>query len=372
MNERDRLQELRKYKVLDTPPEEELDDIAEIASAICDTPISLISFVDEKRQWFKAKKGLVVQETPRSDSFCQHALQSPQEVLVVQDPLADERFKDNPLVLGDPHIRFYAGAPLQTPRGQVLGTLCVIDNKAHEITENQKKALMLLAKRTVSYLETRRLLLEQGNKIELSATRLKRLSDLMPGVMYQYEIAPDGRESFPFVSKGITSLHPSLSPEKLKANPETAFCVIHPEDIASVRASIQTSFRYLTNWSQEYRVRQDDGTLTWYWGNAKPERRNDGTVVWYGTLQNITERKEYIKTLEQILFDISHTLRRPVATMLGLTSVIETQSLNEETFRTFAGHLKTVSEEMDWHIKKLNQMYLKIQSTIMSRTQLGE
>ena len=116
MNEQNRLQELKSYKILDTLPEKELDELAEIASVICDTPISLVSFIDEKRQWFKARKGIEAQETPREDAFCQHTLQTPKEVLVVNDPLNDERFKNNPLVLGNPHIRFYAGAPLETPR----------------------------------------------------------------------------------------------------------------------------------------------------------------------------------------------------------------------------------------------------------------
>lgn len=367
MNEQYRLTDLRDYRILDTPPEQELDEIAELASAICDTPISLISFVDENRQWFKARKGLAATETPRSDSFCQHALQTPQEVLVVRDPLGDARFKDNPLVLDDPHIRFYAGAPLETPQGNVLGTLCIIDNQPRDITENQKRALKLLAKKTMDYLETRKLLIEQGDQIELSARRLKRLSDLTPGVIYQYEIASDGRESFPFVSKGVTAIHPTLSPKKLRTHPEEAFRVIHPDDLASVRASIRQSRTNLTNWSKEYRVVSANGESVWYWGNAKPEQKDDGTVVWYGTLQNISERKDYVKTLEQILFDISHTLRRPVATMLGLTNMIETQSLDEATLRTFAKHLKTVSEEMDCHIKKLSQAYSEIQLRMMSR-----
>lgn len=372
MNEQRRLSDLKSYNVLDTSPEKELDEIVEIASAICDTPICLISFVDEHRQWFKSKKGLDAKQTPRSDSFCQHALQTPQEVLVVQDPLRDVRFKDNPLVLGNPHIRFYAGAPLETSRGNVLGTLCVIDDKPREISDNQKKALQLLAKKTMDYLETRRLLIKQGNKIELSATRLRRLSDLTPGVVYQYEVAPDGRASFPFVSKGVTSIHSKLSPRKLKTDPEALFSVIHPGDLASVRESIEQSRIHLTNWNQEYRVLSDNGRLCWYWGNAKPEKKADGTVVWYGTFQNITQRKDYTKTLEQILFDISHTLRRPVATMLGLTNIIETQSLEEGTLREFVGHIQTVSQEMDLHIRKLNDAYLDIQSAIANHEQSTE
>ena len=360
MNEQNRLLELQEYRILDTSPEKELDELAEIASAICDTPISLVSLVDDKRQWFKAKKGVAVQSTPREDAFCQYALQNSKEVLVVDDPLHDKRFKNNPLVTGDPNIRFYAGAPLETPRGNVLGTLCVIDNKPRNISENQKKALKLLAKKVMDYLEVRKLLIQQSGIIELSASRLKKLSDQVPGAIYQFEMTPNGEMSFPFVSEGITTIHPSLDPKKLKDNPEILFDVIHPDDVVSVRKSVQTSFLNLTIWRIEYRVVSDDGNISWYWGNAKPEKQNDGTVVWYGTFQDITERKEYTKTLEQILFDISHVMRRPVTTMLGLTAVFQIDELDKESLKECIDHMKTVSEEMDKYTQKLNQYYSEI------------
>lgn len=147
MNEYLRLQELESYHIMDTLPDNELDELVEIAAAILDTPISLISLVDSERQWFKVNKGLEARQTPRQDAFCQHALHNPKEVLVVEDPLTDERFRENPLVLGDPNIRFYAGAPLESPNGQVLGTLCVIDNKPRKISNQQKKLCSSLRKK---------------------------------------------------------------------------------------------------------------------------------------------------------------------------------------------------------------------------------
>ncbi len=243
MDEQHRLLELNGYKILDTLPEKELDEIAEIASVICDTPVSLITLMDDKRQWFKARKGLEMPETSREYAFCQYALQYPQEVLVVDDPLHDERFQDNPFVVGEPNIRFYAGAPLATSTGQVMGTLCVIDDKPRNITESQKEALKLLARRVMSHLETRKLLSERDDHLELSATRLKKLSDQAPGAIFQFEMTPNGQQSFTFVSQGISEIHPSLSPEKLKENPEIAFAVIHPDDIAPFRESILASYR---------------------------------------------------------------------------------------------------------------------------------
>ena len=360
-NERDRLSKLREYRILDTSPERELDEIAEIASAICNTPISLVSLVDEKRQWFKANKGLNVPETPREHSFCQFALHHPADVLVVDDPLNDERFSDNPLVLGDPRIRFYAGAPLRTPEGYVLGTLCIIDKKKRTISEGQKNALKLLAQKAINFLETRKLLIEQSHKIELNASLLKKLSDLAPGAIYQYEVTADSRSSFAFVSQGVTALHSNLSPEALQANPTLIFDVIHPDDRDAVRESMQASLLNLTVWSQEYRLIDDEKSIKWCLGSAKPEMKANGTVVWYGTVQDITERREYTEMLEQILFDLSHTMRRPVATMLGLTAHVERTDLDAKGLKELAGHLKAVSEEMDAHIKKLNGAYSKVQ-----------
>ena len=367
MTEQARLQELNKYRILDTLPEKELDELTEIASAICDTPISLLSLVDENRQWFKAAKGLNIKETPRSDAFCHHALQNPKELLIVDDPLNDERFKSNPLVLGDPSIRFYAGAPLETPGGKVLGTLCIIDNKPRVITDAQKMALMLLAKKIMLYLEARRIMVEQEDKIEVSAALLKKLTDQAPGSIFQLEMTPDGRLMFPFVSKGMFDIHPSLDPKMLKADASIAFTVVHPDDLEMVQTSLQESAQNLTNWNVEYRVISEDGDYHWHWANANPEKRADGSIVWYGTFQDINERKEYIQTLEQILFDISHVMRRPITTMLGLTAAINKDNLDEQTFKKIISHIRSVSEEMDQYTKKLNEVYYERKSKISGK-----
>lgn len=220
MSEQARLQELYDYRILDSAPDKELDELAEIASAICDTPISLLSLVDKSRQWFKAKVNFETFETPRDSAFCQHAIQSPSEVLVVEDPLNDERFKDNPLVLGNPNIRFYAGAPLQTRNGYVLGTLCVLDNKPRTLSEAQKRALMLLANKAIDYLETRKLLIEQGENLASNSSMLIKLSEQAPGAIYQLEMKPNGKMSFPFISQGMKEVHPYFNLDELKINPE--------------------------------------------------------------------------------------------------------------------------------------------------------
>ncbi len=154
-NEEARIVALDKYAILDTEPERSFDDLTLLASYVCKTPIALISLVDEDRQWFKSRVGIDASETSRDIAFCSTAiLQS--DVFVVPDALADERFRDNPLVVSDPHIRFYAGAPLINEEGYALGTLCVVDRAPRELAPEQKEALKALGRLVLAQLEFRR------------------------------------------------------------------------------------------------------------------------------------------------------------------------------------------------------------------------
>jgi PAS domain S-box-containing protein len=153
-NESERLAALRRYEILDTPPESEFDDLTRLAAQICDAPIALISLVDADRQWFKSKQGLDANETPRELAFCAHAVHSG-ELLEVPNATEDERFRDNPLVTGEPDIRFYAGTPLVTGAGLSLGTLCVIDRTPRHLTPQQREALATLGRQVVRQLDLR-------------------------------------------------------------------------------------------------------------------------------------------------------------------------------------------------------------------------
>lgn len=154
-NEVKRLKVLWQYDVLDTVPEEVFDDLADLAAHICEAPVAMISLVDENRQWFKARVGTSTKETSRDISFCAHAILN-DGLLVISDATKDPRFNDNPMVTGPQKIRFYAGAPLVTPDGHALGTLCVLDKQPRKLRSEQLEALRVLAHHVVSQLELRR------------------------------------------------------------------------------------------------------------------------------------------------------------------------------------------------------------------------
>jgi GAF domain-containing protein len=177
-NEELRLKALRELEILDTEAEESFDDLTRLAVYICKTPIALITLIDSDRQWFKSRIKLSESETSRNISFCAHAILQPGTMLV-PDALIDERFKDNPLVVSEPKIRFYAGAPLTTEEGFKLGTLCVIDQVPRELTAGQIAALKTLSHQAMTLLELRRDLMNSNRALEAEKKKTKARGDTL-------------------------------------------------------------------------------------------------------------------------------------------------------------------------------------------------
>ncbi len=189
-DEAGRVQALMDYAVLDTAPEQVFDDLVKLASDICETPIALMSLVDPTRQWFKASVGLPAKETSRDIAFCSHAILE-NGILEVQDTLLDPRFRDNPLVEQDPNIRFYAGAPLITPDGYKIGTLCAIDCRPKVLDYKQKVALRTLSQAIMSQLELRKSM-QQLRKKEAEVEAQNQMLECISRVQSNYinSVAP--------------------------------------------------------------------------------------------------------------------------------------------------------------------------------------
>lgn len=174
-NEVSRLEALERYRILDTAPERAYDDITQLASFICGVPIAWVSLVGADRQWFKSRVGIEMEETLREEAFCAYTILE-HGVMEVEDATRDQRFADNPLVLGNPHIRFYAGAPLVTAEGLSLGSLCVVDRHPRKLSREQKSSLESLARLVMNNLEFRRVAGELADAV----SRINVLHGMLP------------------------------------------------------------------------------------------------------------------------------------------------------------------------------------------------
>jgi len=222
-NEAGRLDALKTYHILDSLPEKEFDRITELASIICNTPISLVSLVDENRQWFKSVVGLSVSQTPRDIAFCHHAIKG-SGIYEVEDAFQTDIFRENPLVTGDPHIRFYSGAPLVDSMGHALGTLCVIDTVPRKLSEEQRRALTLLSAEVTELISQRR------KKEELK--HFEKLFNLSNDIIciagldgYFKKVNPAFNEMLGY-EEGVLLKTPFLE-------------MLHPDDVAGTKAEME-------------------------------------------------------------------------------------------------------------------------------------
>lgn len=325
-DDEDRLESLRAYDILDTPPEAAFDDIAALAARICEAPVALVSLVDRDRQWFKARVGLDVTETPRPRSFCDHAIHG-DALMVVEDATKDPRFVDNRMVTEAPGIRFYAGALLRSPKGLPLGTLCVIDfvPRPDGLTPLQVEALTVLGRQVETLLELRRAAREatrrdtelaQANRAaDDSDARFRVLADSMPQMVWS--TLPDGFHDYynarwyEFTGVPVGS-----------TDGEAWNGMFHPDDQERAWARWRHSLETGELYEIEYRLRRADGIYRWTLGRAAPIRDDQGRITrWFGTCTDIDDLKRMEQGKELLSQELSHRIKNIFAVVSALIAL---------------------------------------------------
>jgi len=288
-DEPERLRALEELDVLDSAPDAEFDALAAAAALVCDVPISLVSLVDDERQWFKANVGLPgVTQTSREVAFCAHAILQ-DDIFEVPDASADRRFAANPLVTGDPDIRFYAGAPLRLSDGARVGTLCVIDRVPRRLSEQQRQVLRHLSAAAVRALETRR----QARAFVSSEMRFRALSDAAPLGVF----AADSAGLCTYTNRRWRTIF-GLSEEAALA--DGWLQAVHPDDRPSVAEAWRCATSMRLDLDLEFRVLRADGTACQVRALSSPVAGPDGEITGHvGSVEDVTERRRTRRALDE-------------------------------------------------------------------------
>ena len=314
-NEEERLKALASYQIMDTLAEKEFDNLTRIASHVFDAPIALITLLDEERQWFKSKVGIEAESTPREISFCQYAIVDG-ETLIVNDAQEDERFENNPLVTGNPNIRFYAGHPITNEQGHSLGTLCVIDGKPRSATPEQIELLRGLAETAMSLIECRK----ANYRLEI----YKRFFDESLNLMCIVDMQGICREINPFFMKKL-----GWEQSQLLSRPLMDF--FHPDDQEQAYARLAKLNEGEPAVEFENRLRKKDGSYIWVQWNCQPD---PAAGQMFAIAYDITPLKEKNAALHEaihhkdiFLSNMSHEIRTPMNAIIGFSDLMERTKL---------------------------------------------
>ncbi|GKS66192.1 hypothetical protein YTPLAS72_34960 [Nitrospira sp.] len=290
-----RLNELRDYEILDTPPEEGFDNLAKLASHICGTPIGLVTLVDAERLWMKSQVGIEASELPRDIAFCSHAIQG-QDLFVVPDATQDERFAENPLVVGDEHFRFYAGMPLITPNGHALGTLCVLDRAPKQLTDEQRDMLRVLGHQVVSQLELKRekkkvwQLLKLKQNAQINSDIVRAIEWGLEGVAFL-----DKDRCFAFMNRAHAAIYGYLPEELTGRSWKTLF---EPDWVARIEQEYFPILLETGHWAGLLQGRTSSGTTIHVEISLVLSEHQDPTRWLMCTCREVTSRVMAQRTVE--------------------------------------------------------------------------
>lgn len=357
--EQRRLRSLTELNILDTIPEIEFDRVTQLAAYICETPIALISLVDENRQWFKSKVGLSAIETPREVAFCSHAILQ-KEVLIVKDSSQDERFFDNPLFVGDPHVQFYAGSPLLSPEGMPIGTLCVIDRKPRDLSEKQVEMLKVLSANITEILRLRvqNFQLEEINKTLIFQSTA--LQNMLEGLVIQVQ----GGAIIDFNLSALRIL--GLSADQLlgKSSLDPGWRSITEDGEPFHGESHPAMIALKTGLSQSnviMGISTPEGELRWISITSVPIHSEDKKTVTHAvtTFLDITEKRlaeqavvqaAKMSSLGEMAGGIAHEINTPLA----IISICNEQiRIEAESTRTDIEKIKEKSEKIDSTVHRI-------------------
>jgi PAS domain S-box-containing protein len=295
-HEQARLEALRRYQILDTQPEQDYDNLARLASFICGTSIALVNFIDENRQWFKAKLGIDVPAMPRNFGLSYLCLEN-KDIVVIKDTLEHEQYAANPAVTGYPHVRFYAGVPLISPDGHILGTLCAIDPSPRELNQQQIEAMRALGRQVIIQLELRRNLAEKQRTeafLRESDQRLKLALHSAKLGSWQIDF-----KTWELSSSSQCHINFGLAPETEFSYSKLLEC-IHPDDRSDMQKSVRQAIANHSDYEAEYRCIWTDGSIHWILAR--------GTVIYdpddqptrmIGVTLDVTDRKQAEEELKR-------------------------------------------------------------------------
>ena len=351
--EQNRLEELKSFAILDTPPEDDFDHLTQLAASVCETPISLVTLIDEERQWFKSMLGMDIRETSRDDGFCIHAIHS-HKPLIVEDAYEDLRFAQSPMVTGNPFIRFYAGVPLVTANGHVLGTLCVADRIARTLSGSQLHALNTLAAQVVMQFELRRHQRELQNLVNergwMNATLLQQTNLLREA----QRIAEVGSWDLQIDEKKLSWSDEvyrifGRDQDNFQQTFESFLSAVHPDDCVRLLKAQELALKQIKPLDIEHRIVRPNGDIRHVQEKGQLVFSDaDAKLHFIGTVQDITEKKIVEETLSALADNLTATLESITDAFLTLDLEWRFRYINKEAERLLQSSSAEIMGKIAW------------------------